>query len=98
MKWGQVQPEPRLGVWVLTDERGLLVDSVDPGTAAEAAGVLPGDYIVAAQGQEVRTNQDLFRVRRKLYVGDELTLTLRRGGEILEVTLELEEALSGETE
>ena len=98
LKWGQVQPEPRLGVWVLTDERGLLVDSVDPGTAAEAAGVLPGDYIVAAQGQEVRTNQDLFRVRRKLYVGDELTLTLRRGGEILEVTLELEEALSGETE
>ena len=99
LKWGQVQPEPRLGIWVLTDERGLLVDSVDEGTAAEAAGVLPGDYIIAAQGQEVRTNQDLFRIRRTLYVGDELTLTLRRGGETLEVTLELEEAAGGsETE
>ena len=40
----------------------------------------------------MRTNQDLFRIRRRLYVGDELTLTLWRNGEVLEVTLELEEA------
>lgn len=92
LKWGQVQPEPRLGIWVLTDERGLLVDSVDGGTAAEAAGVRAGDYIIAAQGREVRTNQDLFRVRRTLYVGDELILTLRRGERTLDVTLVLNEA------
>lgn len=93
LKWGEVRPEPRIGVWVQADERGLLVSSVDAGTAAEAAGVRPGDYIVAAQGEAVRTNQDLFRVRRGLYVGDRLTLTLLRDGEILEVTLELEEAV-----
>ena len=92
LKWGEVQPEPRLGIWVLTDEDGLLVDSVDPDTAAAAAGVRPGDYIIAAQGREVRTNQDLFRVRRTLYVGDRLELTLRRGDRVLEVTLELDEA------
>lgn len=93
LKWGEVRPEPRLGIMVLTDERGVLVDSVEPGTAAEAAGVQAGDYITAAQGREIRTNQDLFRVRRTLYVGDTLTLTLLRGEETLEVSLELEEAV-----
>lgn len=93
LKWGEVQPEPRLGIWVQTDETGLLVKSVDAGTAAEAAGVQAGDYITSAGGEEIKTNQDLFRVRRTLYVGDELTLSLRRGEETLEVTLELEEAM-----
>ena len=96
LRWGEVQPEPRLGIWVLSDERGVLVESVDAGTAAEAAGVRAGDYIVTAQGEEMHTNQDLFRVRRRLYVGGELTLTLRRQGELLEVTLKLEEAVGAE--
>ena len=93
LKWGGVLPEPRLGIWVQAGEPGLFVQSVDPDTAAEAAGVRAGDYIVAAQGQEMHTNQDLFRVRRTLYVGDKLTLTLLRDGETLEVTLELDEAV-----
>ncbi len=92
LKWGEVLPEPRLGIWVQAGEPGLFVQSVDPDTAA-AAGVRAGDYIVAAQGQEMHTNQDLFRVRRTLYVGDKLTLTLLRDGETLEVTLELDEAV-----
>ena len=93
LKWGEVLPEPRLGIRVQAGEPGLFVQSVDPDTAAEAAGVRAGDYIVAAQGQEMHTNQDLFRVRRTLYVGDKLTLTLLRDGETLEVTLELDEAV-----
>ncbi len=94
LKWGEVQPEPRIGIWVQTEEKGLFVRSVDAGTAAEAAGVRAGDYIITAQGEEMHTNQDLFRVRRTLYVGDELTLTLLREGETLEVTLKLEEAVN----
>ena len=93
LKWGEVQPEPRLGIQVITDSRGLLVDAVEPDTAAEKAGVRAGDYIVAAQGREIANTQDLFRVRRTLYVGDELALTLLRNGETVEVTLELEEAV-----
>ena len=93
LRWGEVQPEPRIGIWVQTGEKGLFVRSVDAGTAAEAAGVRAGDYIIAAQGEEMHTNQDLFRIRRTLYVGDELILTLLREGETLEVTLKLEEAV-----
>lgn len=93
LKWGEVQPEPRLGIMVLTDEWGLLVQSVEPDTPAEAAGVQAGDYIIAAGGEPISTTQDLFRVRRRLYVGGELELTLRRQEEILEATLFLDEAV-----
>ena len=92
LEWGEVRPEPLIGVMVIAAERGLLVDSVTPGGAADRAGVQAGDYIIAAQGEDIRTNQDLFRIRRRLYVGDRLTLTLWRMGETLEVTLELEDA------
>ena len=93
LKWGEVQPEPRLGVQVVTDAQGLLVKIVDPDTAAQRAGVREGDYIIAAQGQPIENTQDLFRVRRTLYVGDTLTLTLRRGEETVEAALELDEAV-----
>lgn len=93
LRWGEVKPEPRLGVRVLTDETGLVVESVDPDTPAEAAGVRAGDYIVEAQGEPIRNTQDLFRVRRRLYVGDELIFTLRRGTELVTVILELDEAV-----
>lgn len=95
LKWGEVRPEPRLGLMVIPDpeERALLVESVDPGAAAERAGVQAGDYICAANGQVIEDSQDLFRVRRTLHLGDRLTLTLRRDGQVLEVTLELNEAV-----
>ena len=93
LKWGEVQPEPRLGIQVVTDAQGLLVKIVDPDTAAQRAGVREGDYIIAAQGQPIENTQDLFRVRRTLYVGDTLTLTLRRGEETVEAALELDEAV-----
>ena len=96
LEWGEVQPEPRLGIWVQTEERGLFVQSVESDTAAERAGVQAGDYILVAQGEEIRDNQDLFRVRRRLHVGDRLTLTLLRNGETLEVTLFLDEAVQAE--
>ena len=94
LEWGEVRPEPLIGVMVIAAERGLLVDSVTPGGAADRAGVQAGDYIIAAQGEAIHTNQDLFRLRRTLYVGDELILLLRRGTETVEVVLELEEAVS----
>lgn len=98
LKWGEVQPEPVLGVSVIPlidlgeGSQGLLVKSVTPDGAADKAGVLEGDHILTAGGEPLYTAADLLRVRRRLYLGDELELGLRREGEELTVTLLLEEA------
>ena len=53
----------------------------------------PGvDYLLAADGKETLSSADLLRARWQHHVGDEMTLTLWRRGEILTVTLELTEA------
>ena len=100
LNYGEVQPEPLLGVTVLTvaeqvaeDVWGLRVEEVAPDSAGEKAGVQPGDFLLAADGEELRTSQDLLRVRRQHYVGEEMTLTLWRNGETVEATLILTDAV-----
>ena len=96
---GQVQPEPVLGVTVLTmgtqlGEKlwGVEVQSVVSGSAAEKAGVQVGDFVVAAGGIDVSASRDLLRARRQYHVGDEMPMTLWRDGTLVEVTLVLEQA------
>jgi len=92
-------PEPLLGILVMPiaqqldeDVWGLLIDDVTEGLAAHRAGVQKGDYIVAADGVATLSSQNLLRVRRQHHVGDEMTLTLWRDGEIFDVTLQLLES------
>lgn len=101
LTWGEVKPEPRLGVVVLREgvrlengSWGLVVQEVDPGSAAEAAGVQVGDYILSAGGEDLRTSQDLMRVRRRTYAGDQLPLLLWRDGREIQVVLNLEETVA----
>ena len=96
--WGELQPEPLLGVTVKSlsamlgeEVQGLFVEEVSPGGAADEAGVRAGDHILMAGGEPLYVNDDLLRVRRRLHLGDELTMTLEREGETLEVTLVLED-------
>ncbi|SLN34564.1 Regulator of sigma-E protease RseP [Pseudoruegeria aquimaris] len=60
--------------------------AVQPGSAAEAAGVLPGDVITAVDGQPVFAFEQL-----RSYVGDSdgspVTLTIWRAGEELKLTM-----------
>ena len=51
-----------------------------PGLAAEAAGVLPGDVLVAVDGHAIHNNWDLMDYRRTLHGGDAVDLTLLREG------------------
>lgn len=97
LTYGELLPEPELGVSVLQvgvqlEEElwGIEVIEVNPGSAAEAAGVQEGDFIVSAAGSDVTSSQDLMRVRRQFHVGDEMPLTLWRDGELVEVTLVLQ--------
>ena len=67
----------------------VAVHDVAPGGAAEAAGVHPGDVILAADGQELHTTADLLAIRRTHAIGDPMTLTLLRDGQTLQVTVTL---------
>ena len=106
LAYGALQPEPVLGVSVrqiptqLTDTLwGLEVwadagnAAVTPGGAADRAGIQAGDYILAVDGQETLSSGDVLKARWKHHVGDEMTLTIWRDGRILDVTLELTDAL-----
>ena len=101
LTYGEVQPEPtfgvtvnQLGTWLEEDLRGIHVIDVTAGSAADLAGIRTGDFILSAAGTPVNSSQDLLRVRRGLYVGDQVTMEIWRDGQRLEVTLELNDAAS----
>ena len=75
---------------------GVQVCSLEPGGAAAAAGLVPGDVITAADGKEIRTAEELSETLRACKRG-EATLAVYRLGETLEVTVRLdtEENTSG---
>ena len=101
---GEPQPQPVLGLSVRLDatqlsdrSQGLEVVEITPGGAADRAGVQVGDYVLSAAGHPLETSEDLLWVRRQKRLGDELDMTLWRDGEIVEVTLSLQEPME-ETE
>jgi serine protease Do len=58
--------------------RGALVESVEPGSPADKAGVKPGDVIVALDGQEVPRSEDLPRMVARHAPGTAVKVTLVR--------------------
>jgi serine protease Do len=105
LTYGEIQPEPLLGITVLTPAEqladglwGLKVQEVTAGLAGDLAGIQAGDYILSAAGETTLTSQDLLRVREDCHLGDLLPMTLWRDGEIIEVTLELNDAVEEEEE
>ena len=101
LAFGEARREPQIGVSVsqlgdiLPDGTvGIEVVSVMEGTAADRAGVQVGDYIVSANGESVKTSQDLLRIRRGLNIGDQLELTIWREDAYLTVVLDLLEIIS----
>jgi S1-C subfamily serine protease len=85
---------------------GFLVEDVGKGSPAERADIregtldvtvkgvrflLGGDIITQVNDQPIRTSEDFFKALAGVEVGDELRLTLFRGGETLTRTLTLAE-------
>ena len=69
-----------------TDQKGFLVTEVNAGGAAEEAGMIVGDVIIAIEGQTAEgmtTTQARDLVRGK--EGTQVKLTINRGGEIMEL-------------
>jgi serine protease Do len=70
-------------------DSGELVQDVEPGGGAAAAGVRRGDVITALEGEEVASYGDLIGALRDRQPGDTVGLTVVRDGEerTLDVTL-----------
>ncbi|MFZ5654201.1 MAG: S1C family serine protease [Pseudomonadota bacterium] len=82
-------------------ERGVVVLSVQPGSAADRAGlrgvtvrpdgsIVPGDIIVAIAGQPVTSVTELVRRLDDLEIGERVTLTLIRDGARVELPVTLQ--------
>ena len=94
IEFGELQPEPVLGVTVnripqtLPDGTvGLRLEEITDGLSGDRAGLRAGDYLVGFAGQNVVSLQQLMSIRRGLRVGDEVAVRVFRGGEYLELTM-----------
>jgi S1-C subfamily serine protease len=74
----------------ISAQRGAWVKFVVPGSGAAAAGILPGDVIVAINGEELDNVKDLQKRVRSYAIGEEAEVTVVRGDETktLRVTLQ----------
>lgn len=70
---------------------GALVRDVVTGGCAQAGGVEVSDIIVNLGGYEVKNINELGRVLRKFEAGDEVTVTVYRSGQLVQLTLTLDE-------
>jgi putative serine protease PepD len=69
-----------LGVTPATGTNGVKVSTVEPGTAAESAGIKAGDVITAVNGKAVTQSDQLRAIIAADQPGQKLTLTIRRNG------------------
>jgi serine protease Do len=65
----------------VAEARGVLIASVEPGSPAARAGIMPGDIVTKAGERQVRTPGELAATVADANPGQSLSLTLRRQGE-----------------
>lgn len=73
----------------LKGARGALVAEVTAGSPAAKAGIERGDVILAVNGQQLETMNDLLKQVAALPVGRPATVTIFRDGKTREVTVEI---------
>jgi serine protease Do len=77
-----------LGIGV---DRGLLITSVAPGSAAQEAQLMLGDVIVTIEGSPIRSARDLQWAVDDESVGKSIALEVIRGGQLLKVAVKVRE-------
>lgn len=101
---GYVTGRPAMGVMVLdiqdaqtayeygVNQAGVYVQSVNENSPAERAGLQPGDRFIGIDGTAVSTTSDITGVLSEHAVGDTIEIQVVRGGQILTMSLTLEES------
>lgn len=77
----------------LEEARGALITRVLPGSGAAAAGLQPGDVVLAANGQRIANAAALHNIEGLQAVGSTLSLEIRRDGKPLSLRATLHEQL-----
>ena len=83
---------PRLGVMTQLDSSGVMVSQVQEGSAAAAAGVRAGDYLLTVGDLAVQDQQFGARMRAKYGAsieGSPLPIKIRRSGETMTLPAKL---------
>ncbi len=70
---------------------GVFVEAVSEGSAAKKAGIRRGDIITHFNGERVKNMDELNTKKNKLKAGDTVSIELDRSGEIITVSLVLDE-------
>ncbi|MBO5383020.1 MAG: trypsin-like peptidase domain-containing protein, partial [Ruminococcus sp.] len=105
---GYVTGKPQIGIATVdVDEvtasyynlpMGVFVSSVEPGSAAEIAGIQARDVIIDIEGEAVTTAAELNRIKNKYKAGDTIQLTVNRGGQDIKIQLVLGEDKSNSSQ
>ena len=95
LAFGEMPARPSIGIIVLTIEAteamqmdilpGVYVESVAPNADAYRQGLQAGDHIMAAAGIPIENIFDLRTVIGRFAVGDTLTLSIGRDGEVFDM-------------
>ena len=106
---GYVSGRPALGIQVIAiadlqtamqagvSQLGVYVQSVDPGSAAEQAGLQVGDLFVSVDGTAVSTTSDVTAVLDEHQVGDVIEVQVVRDKQVLSLNVTLQEKTAGTT-
>jgi len=87
------QAYAQLGVFTdASDGPGVRVRSVTPGSAAEVAGIRPGDFLLSVGGQNVEMPDELTRLIRQRKPGDNVEVRIWRDRSDFVVNVFLKEA------
>jgi S1-C subfamily serine protease len=70
---------------------GLLVIGTEEGSPAEQSGILQGDVVVRVNGKTINSMEDIHDLLSDVSIGKEITVSLLRGGQPVEITMKIGE-------
>ncbi len=95
-------PRPRLGVSIATladyeeyaevvlpAEEGVVVTRVEDGSAAQYAGIIPNDVVIAIDDVKVHDPEGLIAQMNTKSIGDEILITINRDGQTQDIAVRL---------
>ncbi len=91
--YGRNFPRDKSGLALWDTEEGVEIFFISPGTPSDRAGIKKGDLILAIDGKDIKSFETLSEIREifRSNEGTKICLKVKRGDEILDIDLVLEE-------